>query len=178
MKRWLHNLDRVLRGETTRLGTMGEDSLKIPLGGLLLVILLLAMLYGVCMGFFAGFREGGPLWMQWFAGIVKVPLLFFLTVAVTFPSLYVFNALVGSRLTFAAIFQLLVASLAVNVAVLASLGPIVAFFSVSTTSYPFIFLLNVFVFVVANMLGFAFMLQTLYRMGAASAHFVASSAET
>ena len=160
-------MDRILRGEATRLGVLREESLKIPLGGLLLVILLMAVLYGVCMGFFAGFREGGPFFMQWFAGIVKVPALFFLTLAVTFPSLYVFNALVGSRLSFVAVFQLLVASLAVNVAVLASLGPIVAFFSVSTTSYPFILLLNVLVFVVSGVLGFAFMLQTLYRLSAA-----------
>jgi hypothetical protein len=167
MKCWLNDLDRILRGEATRLGTLREDSLKIPLGGLLLVILLMAVLYGVCMGFFAGLREGGPFFMQWFAGIVKVPSLFFLTLAVTFPSLYVFNTLVGSRLKFMALFQLLVASLAVNVAVLASLGPIVAFFSVSTTSHPFILLLNVLVFVVSGALGFAFMLQTLYRLSAA-----------
>ena len=36
--------------------------------------------------------------MQVLASMVKVPLLFYLTLLVTFPSLYVFNALVGSRL--------------------------------------------------------------------------------
>ena len=36
--------------------------------------------------------------MQWLATTLKVPALLFLTLAVTFPSLYVFNALVGSRL--------------------------------------------------------------------------------
>jgi hypothetical protein len=166
MRRWLNDLDRILRGEATRLSALKEESLGIPLGGLLLVILLMAVLYGVCMGFFAGFREGGPYLMQWFAGAVKVPSLFFLTLAVTFPSLYVFNAMVGSRLNLAAVFELLVASLAVNVAVLASLGPIVAFFSVSTTSYPFVLLLNVLAFVLSGVLGFAFMLQTLYRLSA------------
>jgi hypothetical protein len=178
MKRWLSDLDRILRGEATRLGSMRGDSFDIPLGGTLLVILLLAMVYGVCMGFFAGVGEGGPFFMQWFASIAKVPSLFFLTVAVTFPSLYVFNALVGSRLTFVAIFQLLVASLAVTVAVLASLGPIVAFFSVSTTSYPFIVLLNVLAFVVSGVLGSAFMLQTLYRLEVARRRQVPSVSET
>ena len=51
-------------------------------------------------------------------------------------------------------------------AVLASLGPIVAFFSVTTTSYPFVLLLNVLVFVVSAVLGFAFMWQTLHRLSA------------
>ena len=36
--------------------------------------------------------------MQVLASMVKVPLLFYLTLLVTLPSLYVFNALVGSRL--------------------------------------------------------------------------------
>jgi hypothetical protein len=59
---------------------------------------------------------------------------------------------------------LLVASLGVMVAVLSSLGPIVAFFSVSTSSYPFMLLFNVVVFTVAGTLGMAFLLQTLHRL--------------
>jgi hypothetical protein len=93
-----------------------------------------------------------------------VPLLFLLTLLVTFPSLYVFNALVGSRLLLTSVLRLLVAALAVTVAVLASLGPIVAFFSASTTSYAFMILLNVAVFSVAGLMGMAFLLQTLHRL--------------
>ena len=59
---------------------------------------------------------------------------------------------------------LLVASLGVMVAVLASLGPIVAFFSVSTTSYPFMLLFNVVVCSVSGALGLSFLLQTLHRL--------------
>ncbi|MCE5268062.1 MAG: hypothetical protein LLG00_09270 [Planctomycetaceae bacterium] len=164
MKPWWRDLDRVLRGEATSLDANGEGRLGLPLDRLLLAILLMTMAYGVCMGFYAGFREGGPVVAQWLAVTAKVPCLFFLTLVVTFPSLYVFNALVGSRLTLAAVFELVVGSVAVNVAVLASLGPIVAFFSVSTTSYPFILLLNVLVFLLSGMLGFGFMLRTLGRM--------------
>ena len=79
----------------------------------------------------------GPNAWQLVASMAKVPLLFYLTLLVTLPSLYVFNALVGSRLSLGTVIRLLVASLGVMVTVLASLGPIVAFFSVSTTSYPF-----------------------------------------
>jgi hypothetical protein len=166
MKRWLIDLDRILRGEATRPDALQGDALKIPLGGLLVLILLFTAIYGACMGLFSGFREGGPCYEQWLASVIKTPALYFLTLLVTVPSLYVFNALVGSRLGFPVVFRLLVASLAVNVAVLASLGPIVAFFSVSTTSYPFMFLLNVAVFAVSGGLGFSFMLQTLRRLSA------------
>ena len=108
-----------------------------------MIIVVLAMIYGVCMGTFAVFRPKGADPMQVLASMVKVPLLFYLTLLVTFPSLYVFNALVGSRLRLVTVVRLLVASLGVMVTVLASLGPIVAFFSVSTASYPFMLLFNV-----------------------------------
>ena len=98
-------------------------------------IIVLGMVYGACMGTFALFRMMAPSGLQVLSSMIKVPLLFYLTLLVTLPSLYVFNALVGSRLTLLSVIRLLVASLGVMVTVLASLGTIVAFFSVCTTSY-------------------------------------------
>lgn len=103
-------------------------------------------------------------WLQTVASMTKVPVLFGCTLLVTFPSLYVFNTLVGSRLTLQSVWRLLLSSLAVMMAVLASLGPIVAFFSISTTNYPFILLLNVAVFALAGFLGLKFLLHTLHRL--------------
>jgi hypothetical protein len=54
--------------------------------------------------------------------------------------------------------------LAVMMAVLASLGPIVVFFAVSTTSYQFMKLLNVAMAGIAGILGLAFLLRTLHRL--------------
>ena len=71
MRRWLNDLDPILRGEATRLGALRDEKIDVPLGGLLLVILLLAMLYGMCMGGFAGFRAGAPFCMQWLASMVS-----------------------------------------------------------------------------------------------------------
>jgi hypothetical protein len=120
------------------------------------------------MGGFALFHPDGPVWRQALASAAKVPALFLLTLIVTFPSLYVFNALVGSQLGVVAVLRLLVASLGVNLAVLSSLGPIVAFFAVSTTSYAFMVLLNVAAFAAAGGLGLLFLLQTLHRLSLAS----------
>jgi hypothetical protein len=55
----------------------------------------------------------------------------------------------------------------VMLAILSSIGPIVAFFSISTTSYSFMVLLNVAVFGVAGILGLSFLLQTLHRISIA-----------
>jgi hypothetical protein len=164
MLHWLKELDRILRGDATSMAELRKTELRFPVLGLSAVILALAVIYAVCMDFYAMFRPDGPLFLQAFATIIKVPALFFLTLVVTFPSLYVFNALVGSRLNLLTILRLLIAALAVNLAVLSSLGPIVAFFSVSTESYGFMIMLNVLTFALSGVLGFAFLLQTLNRL--------------
>jgi hypothetical protein len=102
------------------------------------------------------------------ADAVKVPLLFLLSIAVTFPSLYVFSALAGSPLRVAQIGRLMAAAIAVLVAVLAAFGPIVAFFSITSTSYPFILLLNVVVFIVAGGFGIDFLWRTMVKLTARS----------
>jgi hypothetical protein len=166
---WFDELDMLLRGELTRVSSLRRGGLEISPRRLSFTIVVLSMIFGICMGCFALFRMKGPNVLQVVASMVKVPLLFYLTLLVTLPSLYVFNTLVGSRLTLGTVVRLLVASLGVMVAVLASLGPIVAFFSVSTTSYPFMLLFNVAVFTVAGALGLAFLLQTLHRLSVADA---------
>jgi hypothetical protein len=161
---WVRELDRILRGDATRPSALRRGQVEVPAGGLTVVIVVLSMTYGACMGCFALFKTGGPSWPQILASAVKVPLLFVLTLVVTFPSLYVFNALVGSRLRAEALLKLLIAAMGVNLAVLASFGPITAFFSLTTESYPFMVLLNVAFFAVSGVLGLAFLLQTLHRL--------------
>jgi hypothetical protein len=169
MLNWIKALDRILRGEATRLPDLRRGTIDVPLGGLALVILLLGVVYGLCMGTYSIItRHNSPTafmgYQQAAASAVKVPLLFFLTLLVTFPSLYVFNALVGSRLKFGGLLRLLVASMGVMMALLASFGTIVVFFAVSTTSYAFMVLLNVILFAVSGFVGLGFLLQTLHRI--------------
>ncbi|MCD6393096.1 MAG: hypothetical protein J7M40_06270 [Planctomycetes bacterium] len=172
MLKWFRQLDEILRGDATRIGSLDEGKINIRVAGLSTVIILLAAIYGACMGSFNLLHPLGEearikaydMYMQLLASSVKLPLLFFLTLLVTFPSLYVFNALIGSRLSVVSALRLLVASMAVMLAVLASLGPIVVFFSLSTTSYSFMILLNVAICAIAGMLGLAFLLRTLHRL--------------
>lgn len=164
MLQWVGQLDRILRGEATRISAMRGGQIDVSARGLALVVVVLGVIYGACMGIFSVIASGGSEWRQIVASTVKVPMLFMLTLVVTFPSLYVFNALVGSRLTIHAVLRLLVAAMGVMLAILASFGTIVGFFSVSTASYPFMTLLNVAVFTIAGVLGLGFLLQTLQRM--------------
>lgn len=159
------DLDRLLRGEATRLGALERGHIEIDQGKLPWIIIAMGVLYGACMGCFALANSDFKISMlQTLSSMGKVPILFFATLLVTFPSLYVFNALVGSRLTLVSVWRLLLSGLAVMMTVLASLGPIVAFFSISTTNYPFMLLLNVVVFGLSGFLGLKFLLGTLQRL--------------
>ena len=154
---WLFAVDRILRGESIPLIAGDDRDVKFPVVGVSLVVIAMAVIYGFCMGVFslihgAESSEYSRALLQTFASMTKVPMLYCLTLVITFPSLYVFNALVGSRLKVTPVFKLLVASLAVNLAVLVSLGPILAFFSASTPNYSFIVLLNVCIFTIAGVL--------------------------
>jgi hypothetical protein len=160
----MRQLDRLLRGDVTHPSALRYGSVVIPVRQVSMVILLLGLLYGLCMASFAMCNGADAILERITATMLKVPTLFFLTLAITFPSLYIFNALVGSRLSADSVLHLLVSALGVMMAVLASMGPIVAFFSVSTTSYSFMLLLNVAVFTVAGLLGLRFLFLTLQRL--------------
>src|SRR3954447_15800921 len=156
----LKELDRVLRGEAARPAGQGPPVALLPL---LAANLLLAAFYGVCMGVYGVSGRPEPEFRQMLADAVKVPLLFVLTVFVTFPSLYVFTALVGSHLRAADLARLLAAGVGGMLAVLAAFGPIVALLSVTTTSSPFVVLLNVGVFTLAAGFGIAFLTRAVDR---------------
>jgi hypothetical protein len=152
-------LDRVLRGES-----ISPGGPSINLRSLFVVLGLLAMTYGACMGSFGLFGRAEPEYRQIVASMLKVPGLFLLTFTVTFPSLYVFNTLLGTRLRFLELVRVLGYAMAVLIAVLAALGPIVAFFSATTINYPFILLLNVAVFTVAGLFGVSYLFRHLARL--------------
>lgn len=169
MLKWFGDLDRILRGEATRLPDLRSGTIRISARGMTVVIILLGMFYGVCMGCYAIVSKQAGLWQQALMSLWKVPALFLMTLVVTFPSLYVFNALLGSRLTLVTLLRLLIAALSVMLALLASFGTIVAFFSFTTDSYPFMVILNVVVYAFCGFLGLSFLLQTLHRLTIAPA---------
>lgn len=164
MRRTLGELDRILRGRATSADAMRGGTIRIPTGRLGVLLIVLGMTYGVSMGTFAVTNRADAAPMQLLSSMLKVPLLFALTLVVTFPSLYVFNALVGSRLGLPSVWRLIIAALAVMLALLASFGPIAAFFSFTTENYAFMLLLHVVVFTVSGVIGLRFLLRTLERL--------------
>lgn len=161
MKSLFESLDALLRGRLTRREDLVAGRVEIPVRTLIVIGILLGVVYGVCMGLFSVFRGAEDAFLRLFATAVKVPLLFVLTLAVTYPSLYVVSAMFDSKLRHLATLRLLLAAMAVNLALLASLGPVTAFFTASTESYPFMLLLNVVFFSVAGFAGLTFLDRAL-----------------
>jgi len=168
MLHWLKQLDELLRGDRTRADRIASGRFSIPLRVFVPCALALGAIYGFFMGWYVltGHQDGR--YLHALSVMVKLPALFILTLGITFPSLYIFNALVGCRLNFLSTLRLLVAAIVVNLAVGASLGPILGFFTVSTTSYPFMVLLNVALLGIAGIIGLAFLLRTLRALARAS----------
>ncbi|MFN0138285.1 MAG: hypothetical protein ACKVS9_19445 [Phycisphaerae bacterium] len=174
MLQWFSELDELLRGQRTSPDALVEGRLRLSPVRLLTMAIFLGAIYGFFMGWFAVLNRPAAEYKQVIATVVKLPALFLLTLAITFPSLYVFNALVGCRLTWSTTLRLLIGAVLVNLAVAASLGPILGFFTFSTSSYPFMVLLNVILLGIAGAVGLGFLLQTLRRAARRQAELAAA----
>jgi hypothetical protein len=156
----LSPLNALLHGQRDPGETSGTGiPLRTP--GLVTWAVILGIIYGFFVGWFALFDQRPDAWKHVLAVMLKIPALFFFTLIVTFPSLYVFSALFGSRIGFRATLQVLCATIAVNLAVAASMGPILGFFTLSTTSYGFMVLLNVVLMGLAGLVSVGYLLRAL-----------------
>jgi hypothetical protein len=178
MLTWLRELDEVLRGRKADPELLIQGTTHIHIRPLVLGSISLGIIYGVFMGLYAVATRTPPSVVQLFATAVKVPALFFLTLVVTFPSLYVFSALFGVRLDPKDTLRLIMVPIAVNLAVLASLGTITGFFTLSTSSYQFMKLLNFFFFAISGAIGLKILLTMLSRLEEAQTPRVAVAATT
>lgn len=154
-------IDRTLRGNHTTPDQLASGRIDIPVRKLVIGSIVLGVLYGSFMGLYGGLRASSGGTLQVLATMVKVPLLYLLTLSVTFPSLYVFSTLAGSRMDAVNTLRLLVIAITVNLAVLAGMGPVTGFFVLCTESYVFIKLLNVAWFGLSGIISLAFLDRAL-----------------
>ena len=103
------SVDGLLRGRYTRESDLAAGRIEIPARTLVIAGLALGVTYGAFMGLFALLRGGWAGFAQWLITMLKVPLLFLLTLGVTFPSLYVTAALTNSPLAAWSTLRLLLA---------------------------------------------------------------------
>jgi len=118
------------------------------LGDLFASILFFGILYGAVMGTYGGISSGRLL--QVFYSGVKVPLLLLTTFALSLPSFWVLNMLLGLTEDFARVLWALVAAQATLTMVLASFAPLTAFWYVSAEDYHAAILFNAAMFGAAS----------------------------
>lgn len=93
----LRELDDLLRGRKTDMRSLEKGVGHLNALLFLKASIILGIGYGMCMGLFAVVNLGVPGLTQLAATMIKVPMLFLLTIAVTYPSLYVFSAMLGAK---------------------------------------------------------------------------------
>jgi hypothetical protein len=114
------------------------EKLRERIRSYLTIIAVLSFVYGLTMGtsaFAMGFNHGA---LQTISSGLKVPALYFLTVLICFPVLFVVLVLMGSRLSFMQTLALILLALTLNSILLAAFAPIVLFFIITDSSYDFV----------------------------------------
>src|SRR4051794_28360664 len=154
----LLSTDELLRGRLGREGEPARASRLLP--RLLLTLTLCGVFYGATMGTFGGVHGQRAL-QPLYAG-VKVPILLLVTFAVSLPSFFVLNTILGVREDFRQVLSALVATQAGLTVVLASLAPFTAFWYVSFAGYDAALMFNAAMFAVASFAG-QWMLRRFYR---------------
>jgi hypothetical protein len=113
--------------------------------------------YGAVMG-----ASHSPL--QAFSSLVKLPILFIVTLIICTPSLYFFNLLFGSRQTLWQTIALILTAMTTTSVLLLSFAPVVLFFLLTTSEYQFFKLLNVAFFAISGAMGVLFLRQGLQTL--------------
>jgi len=113
---------------------------------LLIMSVIFFGIYGIVMGIYNSFLQAA-------SSMMKVPLLFILALIICYPALFMINVLLGSKLTIWQSLALITGSFTIIACVLASFAPIPLFFLLIGSSYAFLRLLHVGIFIVAGLAG-------------------------
>lgn len=143
MQGLLLRADGVLRRRPAVEGRHARD-----IAGLIALIVVFGVAYGAAMGSFGGLF--GPRALQMLYAGVKVPLLLLATFALSLPSYFVVNSLLGLRHDFAESLRALVAAQAGLAVILASLAPFTLLWYVSFADYADAIVFNAAMFGVAS----------------------------
>jgi hypothetical protein len=141
LERLLAPIDQVLRSSA------GSDG-PLPLARLVGTTVVCGLLYGAVMGSYAGLAPDR--WQQVVFSAVKVPLLILVAFALSLPSFYVFNAVLGLAGDFRAAVRSLAATQSCLAIVLVSLAPLTAFWYASAADYRSAITFNGLMFAVAS----------------------------
>ena len=92
---------------------------------------------------------------------LKVPLLLFLALFICFPAFYVIQYMLGSRMAFRQMINMVLSGFVVLTTIMLSFAPIVIFFMITGNNYSFLKLLHVGIFTFSGIFGMRTMIEAL-----------------
>ncbi len=114
---------------------------------------------GAIYGFSMGLRHS---LLQAMVSAFKVPALFFITLLICLSTLHFLGLLFGSRLSLIQTLTVLLTGVAVSSVLLGSFAPISLFFLLSGSSYEFLMLLHVVIFIICGLAGLVYIHKNFY----------------
>lgn len=120
----------------------------------LLIICIFAFLYGVVMGSYHSLTQ------SMVAGL-KVIILFLSTIILCFPSFFIIQQVLGSKMSFRQMTMIVLSGVVLTATIALSFAPIVIVFQVTGGNYHFLQLLHVAIFIFAGIFGMKLMVDAL-----------------
>lgn len=124
----------------------GETKLESKIISLLFASSFFFAIYGAIIGSYGG-------GLQIISSAIKLPALYLITLIICVPTLYFFDILFGSKLSFKQYITMSLTSVSVISVLLFSFAPVVLFFLISVKGYNFFLLLNVLVMALTGCVG-------------------------
>lgn len=122
--------------------------------GQVFLIFCFTFFYGLIMGSYNG-------WGQSLASGLKLWFLLFLTLVICFPSFYIVQLILGSKIKIAQLVLLILSGFVMTSTILVAFAPIVLFFQLSGGGYQFLQLLHVGIFAFAGFFGMRVVVDAL-----------------
>jgi hypothetical protein len=165
-------IERILRD---RDGIWQQIKSEYRLNTLIVQMLASSTVALACYGLVLGFSNGA---LQALTSAIKLPVLFFLTLAICLPTLYLFNLLFGARLSVRQALALVLVAMTVTAMLTMAFAPISLFFLITAPSYAFFKLLNVAIMMLTGVVGIGFLLSGMRSLNTLAAEPAAESADT
>jgi len=145
----------VFQRRDTYLSKISENLYKTSvLWGQILLITIFTFCYGLIMGSYNGVYQA-------FLSGIKLWGLFLLTLLICFPSFYIVQIVLGSKIGVKQLLIMLLSGLVMVSTIMLAFGPIVLFFQLSGDNYHFLQLLHVGIFTFSGIFGMRVVLDSL-----------------
>lgn len=128
--------------------------LKTKMAALLISSSCFFALYGAIIGSYHSLPQVA-------SSAIKLPALYLITLVICLPTLYIFNALFGSKQTIGQHFTYLLTAVSVIAILLCGFAPVTLFFLITVNDYSFFLLLNVAIFGLTGIIGVTFLYQVM-----------------